>query len=312
MINGSDKRKDITIKILKDICGISFDKLVRYPNGYCHSVYYVKAGNNEYVIRITGRDNEIYYSGSLKWLSELYRIGIPVPEVLRHGQYEDVFFTLISFMKGNDLGDIYNTLTDYDKRNIVKSLSAIQRKVSSLPAGELYGYSADECLYKTWIDFLNSQIDRARKRIQQNGIWDADLCDTVTVKMGILKEYFMNVKLITFLGDITTKNVLVYKGGLSGIVDVDEICYGDSLAVIGLTNMALLKMEADTNYIDYWLDEMSANETERKSVIFYTLLFCADFMGEQGMRFDNGNNVPVNKNTIELLNTIYIRLCGML
>jgi hypothetical protein len=123
-----------------------------------------------------------------------------------------------------------------------------------------------------------------------------------------LNEYFKNLSKTPFLGDITTKNVLVYEGRLSGIVDVDEMCYGDPLFTIGLTNMALLNMEADTKYIDFWLDEIRASDIQRKAVTFYTLLFCADFMGEQGMKFDNDNNVRVDPDSVKRLSLIFDRL----
>ena len=307
MSNISDEKKDIAIKILNDICGLSVVEAVRYPNGYCHSVYFVKTGENKYVLRVTGENEKDYYKGALKWLPELDKLGIPVPQILKYGKYEDSYFVIISFISGSD-----NTLSAAQKRDIAKDISGIQRRVSSLPPGELYGYTADSSLYKTWTDFLNSQIKRSGERIEQNGVWGVDICNNLRMKMNGLNKYFTNVRPTAFLADISTKNVLVHEGKLSGIVDVDEICYGDSLFVVGLTNMALLATEADTDYVDYWLGEIGASEEERKAVIFYTLLFCLDFMGEQGMKFDNGNSIPINRRAIEALDNTFVRLYSML
>ncbi len=309
MFDNSDVRKDIAMRILVDELSITPTEIIRFTNGYCHSVYHVKTVNNELVLRLTGENNERYYLGSVKWLPELNVLGIPVPKILKHGRYKEIFYTLLSFIPGKDIGEAYHTLTDLQKRNITKKLSAIQRKVSLLPKGDSYGYTADNEVFKTWTDFLNSQINRSKERIKQNGILNAGICDTVKAKMSLLEEYFVNVPLTAFLGDITTKNVLVHEGQLYGIIDVDEMCYGDSLFVIGLTNMALLAMGADTNYIDYWLDEIKAGEIQRKAVMFYTLLFCVDFMGEQGMKFDNGNTAAINQNSIKRLNSIFADLC---
>jgi len=126
------------------------------------------------------------------------------------------------------------------------------------------------------------------------------------------QDYLQNVELLAFLDDTTTKNVLIQDGKLAGIVDVDQICYGDSLLVIGLTNMALLGMKADTKYIDFWLDELNATPIQRKIVIFYTLLFCIDFMGEQGMKFDNGKVISIDDEKIVLLKSTYNKLLGSL
>ena len=60
---------------------------------------------------------------------------------------------------------------------------------------------------------------------------------------------------------------------------------GDKLTFVALTNIALLNMECDTDYVDYILEEMQLNETEKKAFFFYSLLYCVDFMGERAPRF---------------------------
>jgi len=301
-----DSRKDIAIKILNNEFGVNPMELKRFTSGYCHSVYYVKFEKDEFALRITGKDNKEYYLGSIKWLSELIALDIPVPKLIKHGQYNDVYFTIISFINGKDLGEVYSILNDSQKQIIVKNLSEIQKKVATIPTMELYGYpySGNNNSFSTWIKYLESLIKRSFERISKNNIFNKYICNDVTNIMYKFKNYFLKIKPIAFLDDITTKNVLIHEGKLSGIVDIDEICFGDSLLVIGLTNMALLAMKTDTKYTDYWLDEIKANEIQREVVIFYTLLFCIDFMSEQGMQFDNDKNITYNQKTIENLNCI--------
>jgi len=305
-----DTRKNIALHILRDKLNITPTEVSRFTIGYCHNVYYVKTEADEYVLRVTRKEDKAYYFGSIKWLSELFRLEISVPQILKHGQHENVYYVLMTYIRGKDLGEVYHTLSDSQKHGIVKELSMIQAKISSLPSIELYGY--DNHSFKTWTEYIESSIQRSRKRITQNKIFDADVCDRVSEVMSTLEDYFADIVPVAFLDDITTKNVLIHDGKLAGIVDVDEICYGDPLLVIGLTHMALLAMGADTIYIDYWLDEVRANAVQRKTITFYTLLFCIDFMGEQGMRFDNGNVVSVNQEKAALLKTIYFDLLGRL
>jgi len=309
MFEESDKKKDIAQNILNDELNINPVEITRFTNGYCHSVYYIKDINNEYVLRITNKENKEYYYGSVKWLSELILFDIPVPKILKHGQFNDVFFTLISYIHGKDLGEVYHTLNNFEKQGIIKELSIIQGKISTLPNSKLYGYpDSKDTSFATWIDFLKSLINRSYARIKQNNIFNVDMCDNVTEIMYSFQEYFQKVKPTPFLDDITTKNVLIHEGKLSGIVDIDEICYGDPLLVIGLTNMALLSIEADTKYIDFWLNEINTNDIQRKAVTFYTLLYCIDFMGEQGMRFDNDNVVSYDQKKVDLLKCVYNNL----
>jgi len=310
MFNELDTRKDIAIKIIKNEYGLNPLEIKRFTNGYCHSVYYVKVENNEFVIRITGKEEKEYYIGSIKWLAELNSLGIPVPKLLKYGQYDDIFFTVITHIKGKDLGEIYQSLNDYQKKNIVKELSNIQNKISKINSMGLYGYpySENNKLFVTWIDYLKSLIKRSIDRIIQNGIFNVEIGKSVIKILNSHKEYFENIKPIAFLDDITTKNVLVNEGTFSGIVDIDEICFGDSLLVIGLTNIALISMGMDTNYIEYWLEEINANTEQRKVVLFYTLLFCLDFMGEQGMRFNNEKIVEYDQSIVDKLNCIFNEL----
>lgn len=305
-----DTRKSIALSILHDELNIVPTAISRFTTGYCHSVYHVKTKTDEYVLRITSEDNKGFYYGSIKWLSELLHLGLPVPKILNHGQYNDVYFVFMTYIPGKDLGEVYHMLNDSQKHGIAKSLSEIQKKVSTLPSIAKYGY--DDYSFDTWACYLESHIELSRKRIAGNKVFDTDVCDKVFCAMKQFQDYLQNVELLAFLDDTTTKNVLIQDGKLAGIVDVDQICYGDSLLVIGLTNMALLGMKADTKYIDFWLDELNATPIQRKIVIFYTLLFCIDFMGEQGMKFDNGKVISIDDEKIVLLKSTYNKLLGSL
>ena len=298
MVN-QDTKKDTAIKILSEELNIFPNVVKRFTNGYCYSVYYVETEREQFVLRIS--TSEWHYRGSLKWLSLLGGIGVSVPKILKHGHYDEVFYALITFINGKDLGDIYHTLNDMQKREIAMELAAIQKKVAVLPIE-----STD--MYICPPTDIGRKIAYCRERIEQNKVFDADVCDKVAEIFNAHNDYFDGIQPVAFLDDISTKNVLVYNGKLSGIVDVDEMGYGDPLSVIGLTNMALLAMEADTKYIDYWLDAINANEAQQKVVILYTLLYCIDFMSERGMRFDNDNVVSVNQKEVELFISIYNKL----
>ena len=89
-----------------------------------------------------------------------------------------------------------------------------------------------------------------------------------------------------FLHDTTTKNVMVHQGRLAGIVDIDELCFGDPLLTPGLTQMALLAAGLDTDYVVHWLELLAPSAEQRAVVDFYSAVFCADFLSEQGQSFN--------------------------
>ena len=97
--------------------------------------------------------------------------------------------------------------------------------------------------------------------------------------------YFEKVEPMPYLDDVTTKNLLVKDGHISGIIDVDWIGMGDVLTFAALTYVALLNMGYDTDYVSFILDEMDADDIQRKAFLFYSLMYCVDFMGERGTKY---------------------------
>ena len=123
----------------------------------------------------------------------------------------------------------------------------------------------------------------------------------------LIEDYFAAVRPVPYLDDISTKNLLIRSGRVSGVIDVDWMGIGDKLTYVAMTNMALLNMECDTMYVQYILEEMQVTAVQRRAFLFYTLMFCVDFMGERGMQFMD-KKVEVNQQIIDRMNGIYDKL----
>lgn len=277
---------------------ICYTDIKRYLTGYCHKVYYIKGMDSEYVLRISVPEVQENYLGSLEWYPALHNLGLPVPKIIYNGVYNKHSYTIMTHIKGKDLGEVYSLLSEDEKLQLAQDIVKIQRTLSTIPSKGYYGFSLGKHC-DSWTDVVLQSINRSKKRIIENGIFEETYCTRVITTLELFTDYFSSIKSIPFLDDITTKNVMVYNGKLTGIIDIDGICYGDSLYTVALTNMALLNEDFDNKYIDYWLNEIDATDIQRKAVLFYTLVFCIDFMGEQGMTFLNGikvyNEVKINR-----------------
>lgn len=95
------------------------------------------------------------------------------------------------------------------------------------------------------------------------------------------KDHFNNFKPVPYLDEISKKNLLIHNNHVSGIIDTDWIGYGDPLTFVALTNVALLDMQCDTDCVDYLLEEVNVTEEQRKVFLFYSLMYCVDFMGKK-------------------------------
>ena len=88
---------------------------------------------------------------------------------------------------------------------------------------------------------------------------------------------------------------------LTGIVDVDDLCFGDPLFLVGLIRVALLANAHSPAYANAWIDVLRPNREEREALNFYTAMFCLDFMGELGHTFHRAESAPVEKAYVERL-----------
>ena len=155
-----------------------------------------------------------------------------------------------------------------------------------------------------WNVFIDTMLYRAEGRIKTYQYFDINKIATIKKLQCELQEYLDKVRPTPYLDDISTKNLLICDGKLSGIIDIDWIGMGDMLTFVALTRVALLNMDLDTKYIDYLLDEIHPNAVEYKAFVFYCLVYCVDFMGERGMQFLD-KTIPVNKSIIKRLDDIF-------
>jgi aminoglycoside phosphotransferase (APT) family kinase protein len=104
------------------------------------------------------------------------------------------------------------------------------------------------------------------------------------------RSYLERIEPRCFLDDVALKNVIVKHGRLSGIVDVDWVCFGDSLLPVGLTQARLLRRGWDTDYIAYLTDALALDPQRRAVLALYTGLWLVNSLALVGRTF--GNDAP--------------------
>ena len=263
--------------------------------GHGNYVFIAECSEEKYVIRCSLEHSA--YDHTVYWLGQLASIEIPVPKIIARGKFGDFEYLVLSYFEGKDIGLVYSQLSDADKKEIAKEIVHIQNQVATLRLENLEPQWS-------WRSSINDTLERAKERIAVNGYFEVEKVDRLWESAEELDGYFSSIEPIAYLDDISTKNLLIHNGRISGIVDIDWIGIGDKLTYVALTNMALLNMECDTDYVKYILDEMRLSDDQKKAFLFYTLMFCVDFMGERGMRFMD-KFVDVNEQIIDRLNRLY-------
>lgn len=273
--------------------------IVRCAVGQANYVYIVEFTEEKIVVRCSEETG--VYKDTIYWLERLAALDIPVPRVLGRGTFGGYEYLILTYIEGKDIGLVYTELTVAEKREIARTVVGIQNKVSTL---QLQDIPADW----TWkAFFVDDILVRAKERIITNGYFAPEKVERLMKAAEGLGDYFAGIKPIAYLDDISTKNLLIHEGKVAGVIDIDWMGVGDKLTYVAMTNMALLNMGCDTDYVTYLLEEMQLSEAERKAFAFYTLLFCVDFMGERGMQFMD-KQVLVSAEIVEQMNGIYEKL----
>lgn len=303
--------EDIVNTICLQVFNASPSSIKRNHVGIAAFVYTVEISSNKYVLKIS--ETKELINGSIYWLNKFQALELPIPKVHSLNVQISPYYCVMPYIPGQDLGLVYKSLSNNQKKDIAHSIYQYQNALKSLPPAKGYGflhsYEDTMNMKNTWIEVVENHIKRSEHRIIQNDIFSLDYVNRVKIFIPHFSDYFSTIKAEPFFDDATTKNVLIDQGKLSGIIDLDWICFGDRLYVIALTTMSLLSMQTDLEYIEYWKKLESLSGIQEKVLLFYVLVFCIDFMSEKGMTFNQEENIKVTSTEKTLLESIFEMYC---
>lgn len=265
----------------------------RFTTGLHHFVYEVElAGGRSVVMRMT-RPSERRFMQQAVMLSEQLRpLGVPLPELLASDTDAPMPWMLLERLPGVDLWEAVGSLSDESMRHIAGHVAAAQAIAATTPTAGRYGFSAtpEDAPFTGWSELLAADIERSRGRIVNAGLFDPAHVERIERIRLKLKGQLDAIEATPFLHDTTTKNVIVTtEGKFSGIVDVDDLCYGDPRFVTALTEVALRANGLPATYSNY-LMEASGWMDDHLNRLYVAVIFLG-FMSEHGQPY-NGNQRP--------------------
>lgn len=285
-------------KVAVSHLGSSDCTIRRYPTGLCHYVYEVVPKDEKpFVVRMSRSDLGGMLRSAQYWSDVLRPMGVPLPATLAANFDAQFPYMILERLDGRDLGEVYATLTPAIRKQAAQSVASWQLIAASLPEARGFGYAAsfdDPQLLSSWAEVLDSQMNRTRAWMQTGGVGQLSMVDRVQELIHQERAYLDDIKPRPFLHDTTTKNVLVSERGVHGVVDIDDVCFGDRLYVLSLTNMAFISMRLDMDYITYWREAWNLSSLQEKMLRLYTAAHCACFISELGLGF-NKAAAPVDQ-----------------
>ena len=243
------------------------------------------------VVRIAAEHGRAAMAGALK-LSRLLRPrGVPLPRVIAEHLDHPFSHLVLERLPGTDLGDVISGLSDFSLQAIAAEIARAQQIVARTMPATRYGYGVTpaDAPHARWSRVIEDSLDRSRRRIATAGLFDPGVVDMVATLMSAVRPALDALPPTAFLHDTTTKNVIVTpQGAFSGIVDVDDLCFGDPRYVVALTLAALRAHGRPTGYVDTWMN--AAGLRADRIFRLYVALFIVDFMSEHGQAFNE--NLP--------------------
>jgi Ser/Thr protein kinase RdoA (MazF antagonist) len=285
---------DIALELTSSALGIQALTARRFPSGLRHYVFEVALSDGSSVVtRISTPENRHVAQAAVTYSNLLRPRGVPLPQLLATDISAPFPFAVFERFAGTDLGLIAPRLTKQNLDAIANNVAQAQRIVSDLPGNGRFGFTAtrDGARHTTWSQVLIENVDRSRRWLHAAPPERRTWAEKIYHAIERLRSQLDNLPPIAFLDDTTTKNVIVTANGdFSGIVDVDELCFGDPRLPVALTLASLQASNGPESYVYSWLRH--AGFIDDAIFRLYVAIYFLCFISELGHSF-NGNG-PVD------------------
>lgn len=272
-------------------------KLTRMKSGICNEVFLVQLGSREVIIRLNSDNDEM--KGSEKYIPLFRSHGIKVPEILASDyskKFIPYYYQIQSKLEGQDIKFVIDSLTPKELKLVAKEIATIFKKLLPLPTNGKFGfvYAQAKGLKKTFAADIRNRLTQPIQWGYSTGVLDAEMERSIKKLFAEHKSYFDSVKSKFYYDDMTSKNVLIYKGKFNGLVDLDGVAYGDHLETVGRIKASWYGTKYGEIYTNAVMGELKLTKKQRAMVTVYAILnrFC--WMCENGIQFNSNTKAKVD------------------
>jgi aminoglycoside phosphotransferase (APT) family kinase protein len=248
----------------------------------------------EIIVRIRG-DSSGTFSKTVPNILALRQLGLPTPRVLTADTSRTVFpfdYILLERIPGRDLLYELPTMTRPQMSRLAAQIVDYQQRVGTLPLGTGYGWGAigEGGTESRWLFCLESGAVPPA-----GGCFHTQSFRRRLFEMQVrLQPYFNSVGPVCFLEDLTTKNVLLRDGELTGLIDFDCVCFGDPLWQVGLAAGCIVNDVGVDGlfYVEELCRYGRLSGVQEQAVRFYSALRATEFLE---MAITHGDNTTVQR-----------------
>lgn len=271
----------------------------RIAIGICNEVYRVGLKEREVITRLSPHDR--FLMGSHDHIPKFKALSIRVPDILAEDYSKNLIpfsYQVLSKIDGEDLGQVIETLSDQQLKNLAKEVANIFEKVSTIPASDKFGViwgGGDDEISDTWTERMEIWVEESKKRGLSTGVMDEETAAIAENLYKRYQSYFSSIKPTTYYGDICSKNIMIKTGVFSGLVDLDGLTQGDPLEAVGRIKLSWYGTRHGDIYSAAIMDELDLNREQRHLAIMYALLNQISWACENGIQFNQNTKAKVDE-----------------
>ena len=282
----------------------------RITTGRKNFVVAITTPNNEFVIRMTTKERKITYEAAIYWQNKLLPLGVPLAKFIAtdlEEQYSPYPTLIMQRAPGDDLCNVYKNLSVVTKQRLAQQMVNIHRKTEDLASGYQYGFAnsyeqGDK--YKSWYEFLLARLELCEQSLSKTAVFPSDTISKILAIANKLQADLRAVPAKPFMWDTSERNVMIEQDRITAIIDVDNMCFGDPLFVLGLTYVALESLGFDIIYPDNWAALLNLDRNAQLRLQFYRLFYTIWCMRSYA-NVVSDNGTPDNMNA-DILNKMFI------
>jgi hypothetical protein len=190
------------------------------------------------------------------WTDQLRAVGLPLPEILARDP-DSLFPSLVTErLPGSRLGRALARLSRPVVGMLAGTMADQQNLVARLPSSGRFGWSGDPDAvpHESWAAAMTEAVETGTARIRAAGLVDPGFANALRRHVDRATPSLDGVLAIPFIADPATAIVVVTDGGqMSGLVDVNGLCWGDPRFAPAATLVSLLNAGLPAGFAEAWL-----------------------------------------------------------
>ncbi|MDP4001411.1 MAG: phosphotransferase [bacterium] len=270
--------------------------------GICNEVYLVKLKDKAVIIRMNQQDR--FLKGSSINIPVFKSKGIKVAGILFEDYSKQTIpygYQIMSVIEGKDIGEVIHTLTTEQMKAIAQEISNILIKLSDLPTNGKFGWidDSDSKLVNSWSDVMLRMYYDMATRNDKTNVVGKQLMEFASSLISKHKEYFNKVPSKYVYDDLSGKNVMIKDGKFNGLVDLDQIMYGDFLEPVGRIKASWYGTKYGKLYTDAVIEYLGLSKEQQEMVTVYAVLNRINWLSEIGIQFNQNTSTNIDPKRVE-------------